>query len=324
MLSSKTTTGVPSGQVLNWLILLTLGVIWGASFLGVELALTGFGPITLAAGRVGAAAIILVAITIAYGDGLPRFQSKTDRRIWLHCLGMALFTNAIPFCLLSWGQQIVTSSFAGISMAVVPLFVLPLSHFLVPGEAMSRIKTIGFLFGFGGVVLLIGGDKILANAPTSPLMLTAQMACVTASCCYAIGSIITRLSPTISALSFAATGLMIGGAILIPAALIFEGVPKNIDFGIALTGLAFLAVFPTALATILLTILVRRAGPPFLSLVNYQVPVWAVIIGAVILNETLPGHFLMALAVILAGLFISQLGWRSADRKPILPQASDK
>ena len=179
-----------------------LGVIWGASFLGVELALTGFGPITLAAGRVGVAAVILVTITIVYGDGLPRFQSKTDRRIWLHCLGMALFTNAIPFCLLSWGQQIVTSSFAGISMAVVPLFVLPLSHFLVPGEVMSRIKTIGFLFGFGGVVLLIGGDKILADAPTSPLMLTAQMACVTASCCYAIGSIITRLCPTISALSF--------------------------------------------------------------------------------------------------------------------------
>ena len=152
-----------------------LGVIWGASFLGVELALTGFGPITLAAGRVGVAAVILVTITIVYGDGLPRFQSKTDKRIWLHCLGMALFTNAIPFCLLSWGQQIVTSSFAGISMAVVPLFVLPLSHFLVPGEVMSRIKTIGFLFGFGGVVLLIGGDKILADAPTSPLMLTAQM-----------------------------------------------------------------------------------------------------------------------------------------------------
>jgi len=237
---------------------------------------------------------------------------------------MALFTNAIPFCLLSWGQQIVTSSFAGISMAVVPLFVLPLSHFLVPGEVMSRIKTIGFLFGFGGVVLLIGGDKILADAPTSPLMLTAQMACVTASCCYAIGSIITRLCPTISALSFAATGLLIGGAILIPTALIFEGVPRNIDFGIALFGLTFLAVFPTAVATILLTILVRRAGPPFLSLVNYQVPVWAVIIGAVILNETLPGHFLMALVVILSGLFISQLGWRRVNTKRTLPKTSNR
>ena len=72
------------------------------------------------------------------------------------------------------------------------------------------------------------------------------------------------------------------------------------------------------------TILVRRAGPPFLSLVNYQVPVWAVIIGAVILNETLPGHFLMALAVILAGLFISQLGWRRVYTKRNVPKTSNR
>jgi drug/metabolite transporter (DMT)-like permease len=69
---------------------------------------------------------------------------------------------------------------------------------------------------------------------------------------------------------------------------------------------------------------VRRAGPPFLSLVNYQVPVWAVIIGAIVLNEALPGHFLMALAVILAGLFISQLRRRRVDTKPPLPQATNK
>ena len=70
--------------------------------------------------------------------------------------------------------------------------------------------------------------------------------------------------------------------------------------------------FPTAAATILLTVLIKRAGPPFLSLVNYQVPVWAVIIGAVVLLEPLPGHFLIALMVILAGLALSQFydRWR--------------
>ena len=299
----------PPAMIINWIILITLGAIWGASFLGVELALTGFGPVTVAAGRVAAAGLILVFIAIAYGDGLPRFRTATDRRIWLHCLGMALFTNAIPFCLLSWGQQIVTSGFAGISMAVVPLFVLPLSHFLVPGEVMSRIKIVGFLFGFMGVVLLIGGGKILASTTPSPLMFTAQFACITASACYAIGSIITRLCPPVSALSFAAAGLMLGGIILIPAALIIDGVPTP-PAGIAFAGLAYLAIFPTAIATILLTVLVRRAGPPFLSLVNYQVPVWAVVIGAIVLDEALPGHFLMALVVILSGLFIAQLGRR--------------
>ena len=75
---------------------------------------------------------------------------------------------------------------------------------------------------------------------------------------------------------------------------------------LALAGTLYLALLPTGLATILLTVIIKRAGPPFLSLVNYQVPVWAVIFGVVILGEALPGHFITALAVILTGLAISQ------------------
>jgi len=288
-------------------MLAALGFIWGGSFLGVEIGLTGFGPITVAAGRVAVAALILLAYAYLFGSGLPQIKTKTDKRIWLHCFGMALFTNALPFSLLSWGQQAVTSGFAGISMAVVPLFVLPLSHFLVPGEILSRAKIIGFLFGFAGVVLLVGGDKIFAGQPQTPMLLMAQLACVAASCCYAIGSIITRLCPPVSTVSYAACGLMLGGFMLVPMAIWIEGMPQMPGI-MAIFGVGYLAVFPTAVATILLTIVVRRAGPPFLSLVNYQVPVWAVIIGATVLGEALPGHFLMALGIILGGLFISQ--WR--------------
>jgi len=288
-------------------MLAALGFIWGGSFLGVEIGLTGFGPITVAAGRVAVAALILLAYAYLFGSGLPRIKTKTDKRVWLHCFGMALFTNALPFSLLSWGQQTVTSGFAGISMAVVPLFVLPLSHFLVPGEILSRAKIIGFLFGFAGVVLLVGGDKIFAGQPQTPMLLMAQLACVAASCCYAIGSIITRLCPPVSTVSYAACGLMLGGFMLVPIAIWIEGMPQTPGI-MAIFGVGYLAVFPTAVATILLTIVVRRAGPPFLSLVNYQVPVWAVIIGATVLGEALPGYFLMALGIILGGLFISQ--WR--------------
>ena len=133
---------------LNWTILATLGFIWGGSFLGVEISLIGFGPLTVAAGRVTIAAITLLVYAYVFGDGLPRTSSKADKRVWLHCFGMALFTNALPFSLLSWGQQTVTSGFAGLSMALVPLFVLPLSHRLVPGEKLSRARVTGFLLGF--------------------------------------------------------------------------------------------------------------------------------------------------------------------------------
>ena len=234
-----------------------------------------------------------------FGDGLPRISSKTDKRVWLHCLGMALFTNAMPFSLLSWGQQTVTSGFAGISMALVPLFVLPLSHKLVPGERLGQSRVTGFLFGFLGVVLLVGGEKILARQGFEPVILLAQIACVTASCCYAIGSVITKLCPPVSTVSYASCGLMLASFILIPTALWFEGVPKSPNSA-AIVGIVYLALFPTAIATILLTMLVRRAGPPFLSLVNYQVPIWAVVIGVVVLGETLPGHFLVALSIISA------------------------
>ena len=76
--------------------------------------------------------------------------------------------------------------------------------------------------------------------------------------------------------------------------------------------MVFLALFPTGVATILLTMIIHRAGPPFLSLVNYQVPVWAVLIGAVILSETIPGHFITALMIILGGLAVAQQPWKRA------------
>ena len=290
---------------IDWVMLATLGFIWGGSFLGVELSLTGFGPITTAASRVTLAAIVLLFYAFVFGNGLPQFTSKTDKRIWLHCFGMALFTNALPFSLLSWGQQTVTSGFAGVSMALVPLFVLPLSHFLVPGEALSRSRVIGFLLGFAGVVILIGGDKIFISQPQANMLLPAQMACIAASFCYAIGSIITRLCPPVGTVSYAACGLMLGSVILVPIAICIEGMPQQTN-DLAVLGVSYLALFPTAIATILLTILVRRAGPPFLSLVNYQVPLWAVGIGTVVLSEALPVHFVTALGVILGGLLVSQ------------------
>ena len=293
---------------LDWGLLALLGFIWGGSFLGVELSLHSLSPLWVAAGRISLAALLLVGVTLLFGAGLPDTRTPTGRRIWLHCLGMGLFTNAIPFSLLSWGQQVVSSSFAGITMAVVPLFVLPLSHVFVPGERLSRARLIGFMIGFAGVVLLIGGDGFGSGAPTAVAagtMLPAQIACVAATCYYACGAIITRLCPPVNTMSFASGGLLCGSLFILPLAAMVDGIPGDISAA-SWGGVLFLALLPTGLATIILTFVIRRAGPPFLSLVNYQVPVWAVLIGVTVLGEPIPGHFLAALATILTGLAISQ------------------
>lgn len=296
--------------VVNWLLLLLLGLIWGGSFLGVELALTGFGPITIAAIRISIAAVVLGAISFKMGYGLPPTGTSEGRKIWRHAFGMALFTNAVPFSLLSWAQINVSSGYAGITMAVVPLLVLPLSHFFIPGERLSRQKTLGFLIGFIGVIVLIGPAQILQSGG-GDIENIAQITCVLASCCYAIGSIITRLAPNGPQMAFSSAALLIATVLLVPVALVIEGVPVMPN-QTALFGVLYLGLFPTALATVMLVYVIKAAGPPFLSLVNYQVPVWAVIIGMVVLNESLPGQFVWALTLILIGLGVSQARiWRS-------------
>ena len=288
----------------NWAKLLFLGVIWGASFMAVTVALQGFGPMSIAALRIFSAALCLLVLVYAMGIGLPSLRTRDGRAIWACALGMGFFTNALPFSLLSWGQTYVASGFAGVCMAVVPLFVLPLAHVLVPGEQMTLRRTISFLIGFAGVVVLIGLDAFRSAGTDFESL--ARLACLGASLCYAIGSIITRLCPQVNMLSLSAAALSCGALIIVPAALWQEGLPRNLPPRDALLAVAYLGLVPTALAQVLLVQVARSAGPAFLSTVNYQVPVWAVLFGALILNESLPPQLFAALALILGGLVLSR------------------
>ena len=292
-----------NNTVFSWLLLISLGIIWGMSFLGVELALITFKPLTIASFRITLAAVILYLICILTGNKLPNYNDPNGKKILLHCLGFGLFSNAIPFSLLSWGQINVSSGFAGITMAVVPLVVLPMSHYLVPGQKMTQTKLIGFIIGFIGVIILIGPSSI--EVTNNSIMISAQIACILASVCYATGSIITKLTPPVNLVSFTSCSLLISSLIMLPLSIIIDGLPY-VYFDLSLLGLIYLGLFPTALATIMLVTLIRLKGPPFLSLVNYQVPVWALIFGLFILNEDLPTQFIIALLIILAGLGISQ------------------
>ncbi len=294
-----------------WGMLIFLGIIWGGSFSAVSVALTGFGPVSIAAIRISLAASILLVLAYTLSDGLPSLKTATGRRIWLHCSGMALFTNALPFTLLSWGQLHVSSGFAGITMAVVPLMILPLAHFLIPGEVLTRKKLIGFVVGFAGVLILIGPKALLSSG--AELESLARMACLSATACYAIGSVITRLCPPTPQLGFSAVALLIACVIMLPLAYLNEGIPSDVPVK-AMVAIAYLGVIPTALATVLLVRIIKQAGPSFLSLVNYQVPVWAALMGVIFLSETLPAQFIGALALVLAGLAISQARGRQRFR----------
>lgn len=288
---------------MSWFLVALLAFVWGGTFLVTEVALEGMTPFWLAASRIGFAAIVMTAVWASIGFRL--FASPPPPQTWRALGFIGALSSAIPFCLLAWGQQYVTSGFAGVSMAAVALIILPLAHFLVPGETLSTRKVLGFLIGFAGVVVLIGGQAFETTGQT--LELPGRIACVLAASCYAIASIFLRRLPAADAIGLAAALLLVGACISVPVAFLVEGIPEMPN-GKTWAVLAFLGLIPTAAANFLRVIVIRSAGPVFMSLVNYQVPVWSVVLGALILNEPLPPSLMWAMILILIGVGLSQFG----------------
>jgi drug/metabolite transporter (DMT)-like permease len=282
----------------NWIGLIALGLIWGASFLGVAIALEGFAPVWLAALRIVIGALTLSAIAAVLNVRIP-----LSGGVFAFAAGMGVFSNALPFFLLGWSQQHVSSGFAGITMAAIPLFVIGFAHFLIPGEGLSRQKSLGFALGLIGVGVLIGPGVLAASG--SEFEGLARLGCLAAALSYAVGAILTRRCPDVHPVGFGVLALWVASAIMLPAALITEGVPEMPAMRPALAVL-YLGLLPTGYATYLLVGIIRSAGPSFLSQVNYHVPVWSVLLGVLVLNEELPGRFVLALGIIISGLMLAR------------------
>ncbi|WP_299029171.1 DMT family transporter [uncultured Sulfitobacter sp.] len=294
----------PQITPLSWLMVAALGLTWGGTFMVTEVALAGgMPPFWLAASRIGFAALLMSMIWLALGR--PLFSGPTSPADRANMIIIGGLSSAVPFSLLAWGQQYVTSGFAGVSMAAVALIVLPLAHFTVPGEQMTPRKTIGFVIGFVGVVILIGAQAFEATG--AAFETPGRIACVLAASCYAIGSIMLRRLPDAHPIGLATVLLIIGAIMTVPLAWAIEG-PPPIPTPQVIGVLAFLGLIPTAGANFLRVLVVRSAGPVFMSLVNYQVPVWSVVLGALILGEALPKSLLLAMSLILLGVGLSQYG----------------
>lgn len=288
----------------SWVILALVGFAWGTSFPVMRVALEGQTPLLVAAIRIALAALVIWSIARLRGLRLPSLKPLKDKRIWLSSFGMAMLSNALPFSLLLFSLAHVSAGFAGITMAFVPLLVLPLGHFLLPDQPMTGRRALGFAIGFAGVLVLIGPGAI-ASGSGGWTELFAQLGCVLAALCYALGSIITRRAPPGPTLVFSAAALLLAACVMVPVALAIEGLPQAANL-LSWGAVAYLGLVPTALATLMLVFLIKREGPAFLALANYQVPIWAVVLGVAFLGETLPPSFLAALGLVLAGLAISQ------------------
>ena len=279
----------------------TLGVVWGSTFLFIELALQGITPLWLTSARIIFAAVITSIIWLIRGGIL----FTTNETAWLRLGVIGIISTALPFQLISWGQQYVTSSFAGLAMASMPLFVLPLAYFFNTNEALDRRKFIGFIIGFLGITILFSPDFSTGD-DTSIFITLGKLACILAAFCYASNSILMRKLPSIDPVGLAAMSLLIGSVWVILWALAIEGPPPKISRDTFLI-LILLGLLPTAMANFIRVVLIREAGPVFLGITNYIVPLWAAMVGAIVLKETLPIEFYLAATITIAGIYISQM-----------------
>jgi len=188
-------TGTPS--LAHWLIVLFLGAIWGSAFMAMDLALDGFGPFWVAALRTGLAVPALLAVASISGQS---FKTLLQNGVWRYVVPAGVLGMAWPFLLLSWGQQYVPSSFAGIAMGSLPIVLVPLAYAFLPDERLSALKIAGLLVGFLGLVLLVGSAS--STATSNEYATLGRFACIAATFGYAIASVITRRCPPIPALAF--------------------------------------------------------------------------------------------------------------------------
>ena len=279
----------------EWAMLLTLSVLWGGSFFFVGVVVSDLPLLTIVTLRVGLAALALWSIALVMGLRPPRSLG-----VWFAFFGMGLLNNVIPFSLIVWGQTHIASGLASILNATTPLFTVIVAGLLLPDERATPMKLIGVVIGAGGIVVMFGSPTLGGGEDA-----LAQIAVLGAALSYAVAGVFGRrfkemgVNPIITA----AGQVTASSVILAPTAFYIDGpldfVALGMDSWAAIVGLAVLS---TAAAYVLYFKILEAAGATNLLLVTLLIPVSAILLGSLLLGETLEFVHFVGMALIAFGL----------------------
>lgn len=282
----------------DYALLTGLAAIFGSSFLFTNIAVQSIPPFTVVAARITIATVVLLVVLAARGNRLPTGS------VWGWIFASALFGNAIPFSLISWGQQEVDAGLTSIFMAVMPLSTVLLAHMVTADEKLNRWTLTGVLLGLVGVIVLMGWAALSQVSGES----LSQLAILLGAMCYAVNALITRKLTHLSKWPMSAGLLLAATTLTVPLALVFES-PWQVQASVSsVMAVLALAAGPTALATALILVIIGRQGASFLSQINFMVPLFGVMFGTVFLHERLPPNAWAALLIILFGVALARRG----------------
>ncbi len=282
----------------DYALLLSLAGIFGASFMMTKIAVAEVPPATIVFARLAIAAVLVGIAMAMVGQNIKVMLSH-----WRVVSLAALTGNALPFFLISWGQEKVDAGLTAILMAVMPLITLVLAHFFTADEKLNMFKIIGFCLGLAGVAVLIGFDKLTSLGSE----IVRQYAIIAAACCYAVHAVISRRLTSLPRRAVATAVLLVSALMMLPLSVIIDQ-PWNLSVSSdAWLAILALGVLPTAVGTLMLFVIVQRQGAAFLSQINFLVPLFGVLWAIVFLGEILPPNAALALLIILAGVAISRI-----------------
>jgi len=286
------------------LLLILLASIWSSSFAFIKIGVETIPPISLAAIRITLAALLLYGFARFNGMPIPR-----DKKFWWLAFWMGVFGNGLPFTLIGWGEQSIDSGLAAILMSVMPLATLCLVHFFSSDEPMTKPKLAGMLIGFAGVIILIGPEALKGLGGDA----LRQIAVACGALCYAVATTIAKNVPRYHP-AVSGTAVMTMGAVQMCAMSLFFDQPWLLSPNLLSGGAAiYLGLFPTALATLIYFHLIRERGATFIALNNYMIPALGVLWGALFLSEDVSVQEILALAVILTGIAVTNI-----RKKPVV------
>jgi drug/metabolite transporter (DMT)-like permease len=289
------TTTSDSSRI-NWLLFVALGGMWGSSYLFIKFGVEeGLTPFTLVALRLGIGLALLAAVVFVAKEPLPR-----NRRTYGHLLVMAIINIVLPFSLITMAERTVDSALASILNGTVPLFAIVIAAFVLQDEPITVNRLAGLLIGFLGVVVLTGGS--LGSGGD----FVGQLALIGAAVSYGAGAVYARrnirgLRPMIPAL------FQVGFAFAISAtlALVLEHPWTEPFTAKAAFSVAWLGIFGSGLAYLVMFRLLAAWGATRAAMVAYLLPVFGIALGVLVAKETITPAVILGTLLIVGGVALT-------------------
>ena len=280
----------------NWFLLILLSAIWGGAFTLNKIALNSFTPEVIVAGRLISGSIFLVALIYFLYKKFSMNLSQINYYLFMSLVGIV-----IPFIAIITGQKNIDSAMAGILMATMPISTILLSHIFLEDEKMNKQKFIGFIISFLGVFLLIYRDDLFKDNSISETF-ESQLLVMLGATLYAFAAIYGKKYKITDPLS-ASTGTILFATFFMTIYLIFIDNSNPNYFDLMLdSNILLLGILCTAIATVIYFQILQTEGASFLSIMNFLIPLWAILFGIIVLSDQFSWNYIFGLLVILFGI----------------------